>query len=221
MSLIQFLGNFAFILVACSFMVRDILWLRLLSITASFCSITYNTYVTENPLFVPIFWNLFFIALNFYHVTKIIYGNRKIHLSNKEEELYKMSFSQLNRIEFSKLIRMGEWKKVDAGAVLIKEDQPVSELLMIYNGNVEILVKDHDSLKKVNELKDGQFVGEMSFLSSSMATATVKTIHPTEFVSWNQKNLKELMTRNPSLLFSLQAAMGTQITEALKIKNKI
>lgn len=219
MSMTQFIGNLAFILVACSFMVKDILWLRLLSVTASFCSISYNAYVSEQPLWVPIIWNLFFISLNFYHISRIIYGNRRIILNNKEQELYQMSFSQLNLIEFSKLIRMGEWKKADSDVILIKEDQPMEDLLMIYNGHVDILVKENNFEKKINELKDGQFIGEMSFLSNHPAAATVKTVHPTEYVCWKQKSLKELMTRNPSLLFSLQAAMGTQITQALKVKN--
>lgn len=200
-------------------MVKDILWLRLLSVTASFCSISYNTYISEQPLWVPIIWNLFFISLNFYHISRIIYGNRRIILNNKEQELYQMSFSQLNLIEFSKLIRMGEWKKADSDVILIKEDQPMEDLLMIYNGHVDILVKENNFEKKINELKDGQFIGEMSFLSNHPAAATVKTVHPTEYVCWKQKSLKELMTRNPSLLFSLQAAMGTQITQALKVKN--
>lgn len=219
---IHVLGNLAFILVACSFMVKDILWLRLLSVTGSLCSIGYNTYVTTEPLWVPISWNLFFISLNFYHITKIIYGNRTIALSEKEQELYQMSFGQLNLIEFSKLIRMGQWKKADSGVDLVKEDQVMDELLMIYNGHVDVVVKDSDNEteKIVNQLKDGQFIGEMSFLSNHPATATVRTVHPTEYVSWKQKDLKELMARNPSLLFSLQAAMGAQITKALKTKNK-
>lgn len=217
---IHLLGNLAFILVACSFMVKDILWLRLLSVTASVSSIGYNSYVTDQPLWVPISWNLFFISLNFYHITKIIYGNRVIELNKKEQELYQMSFAQLNLIEFSKLIRMGQWKEVSSGVVLIKEDQPMEELFMIYNGQVDIIVKENNTEKIVNELKDGQFIGEMSFLSNHRATATVKTVRPTEYVSWKQADLKELMVRNPSLLFSLQAAMGAQVTNALKTKNK-
>lgn len=220
MSPLHLLGNFAFILIACSFMVKDIFWLRFLSITASICSIVYNTNVTAQPLWVPIGWNLFFISLNFYHITKIIYGNRKIILNDKERELYEMSFSQLNLIEFSKLLAMGQWVKVDSGSVLIKEDQPMEDLLMIYNGQVDIIVKHDGAEKKISELKDGRFIGEMSFLSNHRASATVKTSRPTEFISWKQKKLKELLGRNPSLLFSLQAAMGAQISEALTEKNK-
>ncbi len=216
MSFIHVFGNLAFILVACSFMVKDIVWLRLLSITASLCSIVYNSNVAATPLLVPISWNLFFISLNIYHVGKIIYGNRTIKLSKKELELYQMSFSQLNLNEFKKLIRMGEWKEVEANTKIITENQSMEDLMMIYNGQVDILVKG----RKVNELKDGQFIGEMSFLSNLPATADVVSLHPTELVVWKQKALKELVGRNPNLIFSLQAAMGAQLTLALKNKNE-
>jgi hypothetical protein len=216
MTTLHLLGNLAFILVACSFMVKDILWLRLISISASTCSIVYNYNVAGNPLWVPISWNLFFISLNFYHVAKIIYGNRVIILNDKEKELYRLLFSSLNLIEFSKLIKMGEWKTSNPGEELIKERQVMTDLYLIYNGKVEIIVGE----KVVNELKDGQFIGEMSFLSNELASATVKTLYPTEYIKWNQKKLKEVLGRNPSIIYSLQSAMGTQLTQALHSKNK-
>lgn len=217
MALIHIIGNLAFILVACSFMVKDILWLRFLSISASLCSMIYNANVAANVLWVPISWNLFFISLNFYHIIKIIHGNRKIKLNDTELELYKMSFSQLNLMEYAKLIRMAQWKKAEPATVLVNEGQAMEELLMIYNGRVEILVKD----KKVNELRDGQFIGEMSFLSNLPASATVKTLLPTEYVSWKQKDLKALVGRNPAIVYSLQAAMGAQMSLAINEKNLV
>lgn len=215
MAALHLLGNLAFILVACSFMVKDILWLRLISVSASLCSIVYNYNVASLPLWVPIGWNSFFISLNLYHVIKIIHGNRSIHLTDKESELYRLMFSSLNLIEFSKLIRTGEWKNAEVGEILVQEKQLMTDLFLIFNGAVEIFVGD----KKVNELKDGQFIGEMSFLSNEAASASVKVLHPTEYIKWNQKNLKELMKRNPSIIYSLQAAMGTQLSQALKNKN--
>lgn len=141
-----------------------------------------------------------------------------VNLNEKERELHQMSFAGLNVIEFAKLIKSAQWKKVESGTVLINEHQPMEELLMIYNGQVDILVDNEQ--KKINELKDGQFIGEMSFLSQQNATATVKTTRPTEYICWKQGDLRNLMTRNPSLLFSMQAAMGIQISEALRSHNK-
>ena len=216
MSLINVIGNLTFILVAFSFLVKDIIWLRLLSISASLLSITYNLNAATTPLWVPINWNLIFLSLNFYHIFKIINGKRKILLNSIEQELYQLSFRDLNIMEFAKLIRMGKWRDADSGTVLVKEDQLMEDLYMIYNGRVEIIVNG----KKINELKDGQFIGEMSFLSNKPASATVKTVLPTKYVSWKQKDLKELMTRNPALVFSLQVAMGIQMSDVLHERNK-
>jgi hypothetical protein len=219
MSLIHIIGNLAFILVACSFMVKDILWLRLLSVTASLCSIIYSSNVAATPLWVPISWNLFFISLNFYHIVKIIYGNRRINLNDIEREVYQTSFPELNLIEFSKLIHLGKWMEAVPGTVLIEEGQVMVDLLLIYNGRVDILIKDKDGDKKVNQLKDGQFIGEMSFLSNKPASATVKVALPTKYISWKQKDLKELVSRNPAIIFSLQSAMGVQMSLAINEKN--
>lgn len=112
---------------------------------------------------------------------------------------------------------MAEWRNAEAASVLIKEDQVMEELLMIYNGRVDILVKN----KKINELRDGQFIGEMSFLTNQPASASVKTVLPTKYVSWKQKDLKDLVSRNPAIVFSLQAAMGAQMSLAIKDRNLV
>lgn len=216
MSPLHIIGNLAFILVACSFMVKDMLWLRTLSITASTFSLFYNYNVAGNPLWVPISWNLFFMSLNIYHVVGIIRGKRSIQLSEKERDLYQLSFSSLSLMEFSKLMKIGAWKNIDPGAIIINEDQKMTELMMIYNGRVEVIVAG----KVVNELKDGHFIGEMSFLSDGVASASIKVKLPTEFIVWNQAALKTLMKSSPSIIYSLQAAMGEQIAKNLKDKNR-
>ena len=45
----------------------------------------------------------------------------------------------------------------------------VTDLILIYNGTVDVNVKG----EKVVQLKDGQFVGEMSFLTEKSATVIV------------------------------------------------
>ena len=222
MDIANIFGNLAFILIAGSFMVKDMLWLRSLSVTASFASLFYNFTVTATPLWTPISWNFFFITLNVYHVSKILMESRGITFNEKETELYHLLFSSLSPLEFMKLNKICQWKKAAVGDILIEEGDKVDSLMLIYNGCCEIVLTDKDtqSRKSVAELKDGQFIGEMSFLTEKAATATVVVHHPTEYLMWNQSELKALMSRNPSLVFSLQKSMGTQITNALKEKAK-
>jgi hypothetical protein len=217
MSFIHIIGNLAFILIALSFMVKDMLWLRTLSVIASCCSLFYNSNVTDHVLWVPIGWNTFFMSLNLYHIVNIIRGRKSIHLNDKEKELYQLAFSSLSLMEFSKLISAAEWKSFDTGMTFINEKQKMSDLYMIYNGQVEVYVAD----KKVNELHDGNYIGEMSFLSDGIASARITTKVPTEVVIWNQLKLKDLMKRNPSIIYALQGSMGEQMAKSLKEKNYV
>ncbi len=214
--MVQIIGNLAFILVALSFTVKDMIWLRGLSVLASTCSIFYNYNVSSSPLYVPIFWNSFFMSLNCYHIFKIVKGNRAVKLSDEELELYKLQFMNLSLLEFSKLISIASWKNVRAGETFVSEGQVMTELSMIYNGHVEVW----HAKNLVNELHDGQFIGEMSFLTDGIASASIIALHDTKLVVWKQKELKELMKRNPSLIYSLQSIMGEQMAKSLKAKNE-
>ena len=71
---------------------------------------------------------------------------------------------------------------------MIRESHMVTDLILIYNGTVDVKVKS----KKVAELKDGQFVGEMSFLTEKSATADCIVKHNSECLVWKQKEFKEL-----------------------------
>ena len=81
---------------------------------------------------------------------------------------------------------------------------------------VDVLVED----KKVAELKDGQFVGEMSFLTEKPATATCLVKHDTECLVWKQEQFKDLLKRNPSLYFTIQSLLSAQVSSALVSSNK-
>ena len=86
-----------------------------------------------------------------------------------------------------------------------------SILNLIYNGTVNVTV----DRAKVAELKDGQFVGEMSFLTEKPATATCVVKHDSEVLVWKQQQFKELLKRNPSLYFTIQSLLSTQVSSAL------
>ena len=83
----------------------------------------------------------------------------------------------------------------------------VKDLILIYNGTVNVEVDG----EKVAELKDGQFVGEMSFLTEKPATATCNAEHDAECLVWKQQEFKDLLKRNPSLYYSIQSLLSNQL----------
>jgi len=209
-------GHLAFGLIAFSFLVKDILWLRLMSILASLFSVFYNFYIPAEPMWLAINWNFVFIAVNLYHISVIIYEKRPVHMNDKNTELYETLFSNMTPVEFLKISKIAKWVTLKSGRIVINQGKPVKELVLIYNGTIDVAVDG----KKVAELKDGQFVGEMSFLTEKPATATCIVLHDSECLIWRQAEFKELLKRNPSLYYSIQSLLTAQISSNLVKKTK-
>ena len=211
MNIATLAGHLAFGLIAFSFLVKDILYLRILSILASLFSVLYNFYIPVEPMWLAINWNIIFVLVNIYHIAVIIYEKRPVKMSSKEKELYETMFRGLSPVEFLKITKIAQWKKFKSPLPIIQQGKPVNDLILIYNGVVDILVNDN----KVAELKDGQFVGEMSFLTEKPATATCKVEHNAECLVWPQKDFKDLLKRNPSLYFTIQSLLSEQVSNNL------
>ena len=211
MSIALIAGHLAFGLIAFSFLVKDILWLRLVSILASLFSVLYNFYIPEHPMWLAINWNIVFVVVNLYHIAIIIYEKRPVHMSPKHKELYETMFKGMTPVEFLKITKIADWTHFKSGEFITQESHNVPTLNLIYNGTVDVTVGN----KKVALLKDGQFVGEMSFLTEKPATATCIAKHDTECLTWEQQGFKELLKRNPSLYFSIQSLLSAQVSEAL------
>ena len=208
-------GHLAFGLIAFSFVVKDIFWLRIMSIAASGFSIFYNYFIPAEPMMIAIGWNFIFITVNLYHIAVIVYEKRPVKMSSKNRELYDTMFKSMSPVEYLKINKIAKWKKFKVGDEIISQSKPVKNLHLIYNGTVDVVV----GIQPVAELKDGQFVGEMSFLTEKPATATCIAKHDTECLVWDQQSFKDLLKRNPSLYFSIQSLLSAQVSDALVSKN--
>ena len=209
-------GHLAFGLIAFSFLVKDILWLRIVSIVASLFSVFYNWVIPVEPMWIPIGWNFVFVALNLYHIAVIMYEKRPVDMSPKHKELYETMFKNMTPVEFLKITKIADWIHFKTKESITQKGHTVPTLNLIYNGTVDVIVDD----KKVAELKDGQFVGEMSFLTEKPATATCVVKHDTECLVWKQEQFKDLLKRNPSLYFTIQSLLSAQVSSALVSSNK-
>ena len=216
MNIATIAGHLAFGLIAFSFLVKDILYLRFVSIVASLFSVFYNWVIPVEPMWIPIGWNFVFVALNLYHIAVIMYEKRPVDMSPKHKELYETMFKNMTPVEFLKITKIADWVQFKSKELITQKGHGVPTLNLIYNGTVDVIVDD----KKVAELKDGQFVGEMSFLTEKPATATCVVKHDTECLVWKQEQFKDLLKRNPSLYFTIQSLLSAQVSSALVSSNK-
>ena len=134
MNLATIAGHLAFGLIAFSFLVKDILWLRVVSVVASLFSILYNYTIPADPMWLAINWNIVFVLVNVYHIAVIIYEKRPIKMKAKDKELYEALFKELSPVEYLKVTKIAKWKKFKSGSQIIKEGADVKRLILIYNG---------------------------------------------------------------------------------------
>ena len=216
MNIASLAGHLAFGLIAFSFLVKDIFWLRIVSILASLFSVLYNYIIPVEPLWLAINWNFVFIAVNVYHIGVILYEKRAVKMDAKDEELYQTLFKEMTPVEYLKISRAAEWVTLKSGQRIITQGMPVPDLYLIYNGTVDVMVDGEE----VAHLRDGEFVGEMSFLTEKVATATCKVKYDAQCLVWKQKEFKELLKRNPSLYFTIQSVLSAQVSDKLVSSSK-
>lgn len=211
MNYFEFAGHFASILTTLAYLVKDILWLRFLSILACVAGIIFNYTVPATPLWTVIYWNIIFIIINCVQIALIIKERRGVEFTDEEKELYDTMFKSFAPFEFMKLLRIGNWSEAKKDQVLAVEEEPLDSVMLIYNG----LVSVEAGGQSLAQLKDGSFIGEISFITGGKATASVRALEPTRYLSWPKEELRQLLKRNPSMRSAMQTVLSSDLTKKL------
>ena len=215
MPLVDVLGHVTYLLIALSFVVRDMLWLRILSIIASLFSISFNYWAPAEPLWLIIFWNGVFIGINGVRIALLVRERLACDFDELETELLETVFRGMERVPFMKLIRIGEWQMLESGTTLATQGEELDSLVLIYSGVARIEVDG----RRVSTVDDGDFIGEMSFTTSGPASATVVTDTETRVVRWPRSSLRLLLARNPALALAIQGVLGSDMARKLSERN--
>ncbi len=204
-------GHVSFALGAVSYWVRDEIWLRSLLILSFATGLIYNAMPPVGPLWLVLFWLTVYVFINVYRIVTKLAEARKVRLTEEEAELRDTVFPEFTPVEFAKLMRISTWKAVPAGVALTTQGKMVSEVSVIQSGHLNVEIDG----RNVHTMKDGEIVGEMSFIGGNPATATVRTITPTRYVAWEQPALRALLARNPAMSSAMRSVFSVELTRKL------
>lgn len=199
------------VLILLSFLFKDVLGLRLLSISASCCFILYF-YFRPQPMLAPIGWNLLFMAVNGYQIGLLLAERRPVFLNAQEELVHRLVFHHLSPRDFLRLIRIARWHAAEEREIIVKHGETVKDMILIASGCM--CVEAHG--KSLASLEQGQFVGEMSFLTESPASADVFVEAGATYVCWPRKELKALLKQHPSLHAAVHSLIGHDLVRKLR-----
>lgn len=156
-------------------------------------------------------WESAFVLINSIQIGILIYEKQRAQLTDEEETLYKRMFSQLSVVDFHRLLRMGTFVSAPEGEVLTRQSHPVVRIVLITEGASEVNVDG----KTVAYCREGDFVGEMAFVSGKPASATVTTIAPTRYLMWRFVDLKTLLEKHPDVRVALQSVFNSNLIDKL------
>src|SRR5215472_9663521 len=126
----HYLIHIANVLYLGSYTVKDILWLRLLTIVAGSVLLPYH-YLQPTPNWAAIAWNLLFAALNLYQIYLLILERRPVHFTEREQLLYGRVFRSLKPREFVTLLKLASWEETAPGGRIVERGRDLGRMMVI------------------------------------------------------------------------------------------
>jgi len=194
-----------------SYVMRDILWLRIFTVIAAACLILYFYFLTE-PLLTAVYWNILFITLNVFWIARLLLERRPVQLTADEKQLCELVFRLISPREMISLLKIGTWETAEANECLVAGGSELDKLMLIQSGQACLIV---DGVK-TQIINPGQFMGSISFIADEIAPAEFVALEPMRYLRWDKSSLKRHLTKNPELHAAIQATLSMDVTEKLK-----
>lgn len=163
-------GHVANVATCISFLVSDVLWLRVLATTANIFTILFSYYnPVGQPLWLPLQWSTLYICVNLVYIARIL-RDRIVFLTPTEQRAYDEHFEgSLSQPDFARLVRSASLVHAHAPKAVLHEGVPATRLLLLVEGFAEVQVGEG----VIVDVGPG-LLGEAAFSAGGVATATVK-----------------------------------------------
>jgi hypothetical protein len=202
--------HIANVLYLLSYLVKDILWLRALTIVGGLTIIAYYLFM-PTPVWAAIAWNVVFLLINAWQIRLLLLDRRPVQLDPDSLALYKLAFRSLKPREFVKILALARWTEAEPEERVIARGEELDSIMVITSGRVRVEPKAGASI----ELRPGCFVGEMSFMTGERPNADVVAIERTRLVAWPQKELHALLESAVELRAAVQGVLGADLAAKL------
>ncbi len=182
---------------------RDILWLRG---TLIFAQGLLAIYAGRLGVWSIATWNVVFVVINIVWVVKILRERRAVTLTDELRLLHERYFFALTPPEFLRWWRQGRREIVRGDRLTVRGEFPAA-LVFVISGRVRIT---RDTVH-VADITAGQFVGEMSLITGTPATADAEIVAESEIVRWPVAELHTLRGRDAALWARIQSVIGQDL----------
>lgn len=210
---IFFLAN---VIYCVAYLVRDILWLRVLTIIGALCTFPYFIFQHE-ILYSALFWQSAFAIINIINIIYLLWDRKPIKMTAEQHRLHSIVFRDFSSRNVVRLMELAEWREGEPGQLLIEEDRRIDKLYLVYSG---LLVVSSNG-KFIQHLRDGEFVGELSYILRQKTSATVEIAEQTRYLAWDRQALTSFIEKNAAVEPLFKNLLNYDIATKLSQKDNL
>ena len=209
-------GHLSYVLIAISYWLTDMFWLRLVAVVGLSLEILYF-WLSGGDLRTGIGWDLIFIGINLYQIYRLVKDRLSLRLPEPDRELLRSVLTGLDDAQIARLLVAGELCEIAEGTTLAEENQPLGKLFFICAGRVRVTIAG----REVSHLEKGNFVGEVAFLTEKPATATVIAEDAVRALMFETDKLNQFFRNEAEVAGLIYQLLGRELAHKMKISNRL
>ena len=102
------------ILYCVAYFIRDMLWLRIVTVIAALMTFPYFLSQTE-ILYSALLWQAAFALINVVNIVRLYYDNRPVNFDENESRMKHLVFPHFNNQQLKRLFQIAQWKSGQRG----------------------------------------------------------------------------------------------------------
>ena len=213
-SLTDLTGTLSYAVIALSYLMTRIFWLRVVAVVGLFLQIAYF-HLSGGDTNVGIGWDLVFIAINLVLIFLLVRERASLRLPEKEAPMLRQSFSGLDDAQIARLLKAAEWRDAQPGEILTKQDHAVNSLFFLCSGRASVEVNGSFE----TYLEKGSFIGEIAYLTGNLATATVVIEEPSRVLAFSKLRMAKITSRDSQIAGIIYELLGRDLAQKMRRAN--
>ena len=207
-------GHISYVLIALSYYLTSIYWLRVTAVAGLLFEIIYFQ-ASGGALHTGIAWDIVFILINLQQIYRLRAEGQQLKRMADAQLLRQGVLSSLKPAQLARLVTVGDWRSLEAGWVITTQGELVTELVLICEGQALVEVNG----VQVARLSSGTFVGEMALVSGHLASATVRVSATLRACFFDLEKLRQFLFADESVAIALHQVLGRDLVQKLNLRN--
>ena len=209
-------GHISYLLIAISYWLTDIFWLRVVAVAGLSLEILYFWH-SGGDLRTGMGWDLIFIAINLYQLYRLVKDRLSLRLPEADRDLLRSVFTGLDDPQIARLLIAGEFCDFAGGTTLAAENEALDRIFFVCSGRARVMIGG----REVSLLEKGSFVGEVAFLTDKRATATVIAEGDMRALAFGRGELRQFFEKETEVAGLIYQLLGRELANKIKVSNRL